>query len=275
MVNIILVCIANFQEYIIPNIQQLQILGHKDIYILTNLCFFDRFIQFENIHLINVDELNDSYEFYSNSQLDKEFRGGFWTLASLRFFYIYEFIKKYDVSDVIHIENDVLIYYHCDTILECFDKKYIYIPFDTFSRNIASIIYIPNHNIFKNVLDKYNFNLNDMQNFSIIQKQTGLINNLPIFPTCNNTPEHMFVSNNFNQFNGFIFDAAAIGQYIGGVDPRNISGDTTGFVNETCIIKYDKYNIIWEIKRPFIIINGNKIPIFNLHIHSKNLYHFI
>ena len=280
MVNIILVCIANFQDYIISNVQQLQRLGHKDIYILTNLCFFDRFHQFENIHLINVDELNDSYEFYSKSELDKNFRGGFWTLTSLRFFYIYECMKKYDISNVIHIENDVLLYYHCNTIIDIFDSSYMYIPFDTFSRNIASIMYIPNTSVFKQILDNYDFNTTDMQNFSIIQKQTGLIRNLPIFPTCNNSPEHIFVSNNFDIFNGFIFDAAAIGQYLGGVDPQNKEGDTTGFVNETCIIKYNTYSFIWEItdenvKKPFIIIDGIKIPIFNLHIHCKNLYEFM
>lgn len=280
MVNIILVCIANFQEYIIPNIQQLQRLGHKDIYVLTNLCFFYRFHQFENnINLINVDELNDSYEFYSKSELDKNFRGGFWTLTSLRFFYIYECMKKYNISNVIHIENDVLLYYHCNTIIDMFDSSYMYIPFDTFSRNIASIMYIPNASVFKEILDKYDFNTTDMQNFSIIQKQTGLICNLPIFPTCNSSPEHTFVSNNFDMFNGFIFDAAAIGQYLGGVDPQNKEGDTTGFVNETCIIKYNTYSFIWEIsddiKKPFLIIDGIKIPIFNLHIHCKNLYKFM
>lgn len=30
-----------------------------------------------------------------------------------------------------------------------------------------------------------------------------------------------------------------------------------------------------KIKRPFISIDGNTIPIFNLHIHSKNLQKFI
>ena len=69
------------------------------------------------------------------------------------------------------------------------------------------------------------------------------------------------------------------GQYLGGVDPRNIAGDTTGFINETCVIKYNNYEIWFEhldnIKKPFIKINNKQIPIFNLHIHCKNLSKFV
>ena len=50
-------------------------------------------------------------------------------------------------------------------------------------------------------------------------------------------------STNYNKFNG-IFDSAAIGQYLGGVDPKNISGNTKGFINKTCVVKYNNYNFI-------------------------------
>jgi hypothetical protein len=164
------------------------------------------------------------------------------------------------------------------------DKTKIFVPFDTFTRNIASIMFIPNCNVFRTVLDKYDFSKNDMENFSIIQSQTGVIENLPIFISDpRGSHEYQFVTNGFDKFQ-MIFDAAAMGQFLGGVDPRNIPGDTCGFVNETCIIKYDQYRFIWntidDIKRPFIAVkdaNGNDFtyPIFNLHIHSKNLENFI
>jgi len=284
MSNIVLVCIGNFQDYILQNIDQLLRLEHSNIFILTHLKFFENFFNYTNlifnkIQLIDVDHLKDSFRFFENTSLDKKFRNGFWTLASLRFFYIYEFMKTYNIENVIHLENDVLLYYNCDSILDCFDKNYIYLPFDTFSRNIASIMYIPSVEIFKSVLDHYNFSKNDMENFSIIKTQSGLIQNLPIFPTLTDSLEHQYVTSNYDLFKGYIFDAAAIGQYLGGVDPRNISGDTTGFINETCIIKYNTYSFRWvsidNIERPFLMMNGKHIPIFNLHIHSKNLERFI
>ena len=101
---------------------------------------------------------------------------------------------------------------------------------------------------------------------------------LPIFPTSNN----------------FIFDGAAIGQYLGGVDYKNFNGTeiqrinnpSKGFVNETSIMKPDQYNfsksnvIFDHLKIPLkipILTNKtqeNLTKIANLHIHSKQLYQF-
>lgn len=283
--HIVLVCINNFQEYILTNIKQLLRLGHKSIYVVTNHAFFDRFSEYmKNVHLIAIEELIDSYNYNENTQLDNQFRGGFWALTSARFFYLYEFMLKYEIKNVIHLENDVLIYYNINILDKMIDKTKIYLPFDTFTRNIASIMFIPTHTIFKTVLDKYDFTKNDMENFSIIQNKTSIIDNFPIFINdTTGSPEHQFVTRGYDNFN-MIFDAAAMGQYLGGVDPRNIPGNTCGFVNETCIIKYNQYGFIWNnvgnMKRPFIVVTDNMgkdfiCPIFNLHIHSKYLENFI
>jgi hypothetical protein len=155
----------------------------------------------------------------------------------------------------------------------------MYIPFDCYERNIASIVYIPNHAIYYKILKEYDCSKTDMDNFCRIQKKTCLIENFPIFKTDETNDEFKFVTKNYDVFK-FIFDGAAIGQYLGGVDPRNTPGDTRGFVNETCIVKYDQYEFLWKwkhgenIKRPFLLHNGEEIPIFNLHIHSKNLNDF-
>ena len=278
--NIVLVCINNFQEYILDNIQQLINLKHENIYVLTNENFFTLFNKFsDKIKLISVDSLPDTFNYYSKTSLDKKFRDGFWALASLRFFYIYEFMNKYDVKDVIHLENDVLLYYNCKNIIDIFEKQFIYLPFDTFKRNIASIMYIPTSEIFKVALDNYDFSKNDMDNFYNIKNKTGLIKVLPIFPKIKTeNKEFQFVSENFEIFD-CIFDAAAMGQYLGGIDPKNCATNTVGFVNETCVIKYNQFKFIWitinDIKRPFLKIGDREIRIFNLHIHSKNLIEFI
>lgn len=279
--NIVLVSLNNFQDYILDNINQLIKLEHNNIYIITNSHFFSNFdIYSLKIKLIDINILSEEYNFYENTTLDKHFRNGFWTLTSIRFFYIYAFMKKYNINDVIHLENDVLIYYNCDTLINIFDNNNVYLPFDTFTRNIASIMYIPNIEIFKIILDNYDFTKNDMENFYYIKNNIGFIKTFPIFIKNENllTNEQNFVSENSDIF-PYIFDAAAIGQYLGGVDPKNQAGDTKGFINETCVIKYNNYKIwfknINETKKPFILIEDRVIPIFNLHIHSKNLKEFI
>lgn len=280
--NIVLTCLHNFQDYILINIEQLLRLGHKSIYVITDLKLCKYFTHFDAtiVHIIPSESLEETYNYNSNSKMDKCFLDGFWTLTSSRFFYIYAFMKKYSVTDVIHIENDVLIYYNCNILSSKLDKDFMYIPFDCYERNIASIIYIPNHALFKQVLDHYDFNKNDMYNFAGIQEKTGLLHNFPIFISdITQNDEYQYVTKNFDKF-GYIFDAAAMGQYLGGVDPRNIPGDSTGFVNETCIIKYNNYKFGWisgrdNVERPYLLIHDKYIPVFNLHIHCKKLNKFV
>ena len=278
--NIIVTSIGNFQEYILVNIRQLITLGHDNIYVICNADFFPFFHTYKDkIKLVAVEELSDSYHFNERTTLNYQFRYGFYKLTSSRLFWLYECMKKYDITDVIHLENDTPIYYNCNVLLPMLDTTKIYMPFDSYRRNILSILYIPNHIIFKHALDHYNIHSNDMENFANIKHATGLIEHFPICITDHSrSDEYQFVTQNFERFQ-YIFDAAAIGQYLGGVDPRNIPGDTTGFINETCVVKYNEFAFEWKIidgmKKPFILINNQEYPIFNLHIHCKSLEKFV
>jgi hypothetical protein len=81
-------------------------------------------------------------------------------------------------------------------------------------------------------------------------------------------------SRNFDTL-GFVFDAAALGQFLGGVDPRNCPGPTAGFVNESCV--FDPRALRPRFVRDDL---GRRLPVVetasglhavaNLHIHSKN-----
>jgi hypothetical protein len=288
--NIILTCLINFQDYILINIDQLLKLQHKKIHVITNRHLSHHFEKYGSvIKIFFVEDLQDSFHFNEKTSLDNSFRNGFWNITSYRFFVIYECMKVHNIKNVIHLENDVLIYYHCDILKDKLSDQFLYIPFDSFQRNIASIVYIPNHHIFEKILKEYDVNKNDMYNFRQIQLKTGFIEQFPIFKSNDkDNDEHKFVTKNYEIFH-MIFDAAAIGQYLGGVDPRNTPGDTRGFINETCIIKYNQYHLFWKeypiifnhqtvsttIKRPFLLYENEEIPIFNLHIHCKNLQAFV
>jgi len=307
MFSIVLVCLGVFQEYIMTNIAQLVKLGHTKIYVLTNAHLIPLFEPFaELITLVSAESLDDIFNFSAKSAHDKEWRDGFWHYTSARFFTLHSFMAKYAVQNVIHIENDVLLYYNCDETLTepLTNSRQIHIPFDSYTRNIASIVYIPDASTLGQVLAHYDYGKNDMYNFSEIRGKTDLIDQFPIFiedttlgsaadkastlesasalesAYVTDALERAFVSHGWSRFGGYIFDAAAIGQFIGGVDPRNCPDDTRGFINETCVIKYnDEGTILWKncdgFLKPFLQTReAREIPIFNLHIHSKalNLY---
>ena len=103
-INIVLVSVGVFQEYILTNIKQLIRLGHESIYVITEAKFFDQFGESNGrVHLIDAGELCDTYRFADVCGLDKDFREGFWQATSSRFFYIYSLMKQDDLRDVIHI----------------------------------------------------------------------------------------------------------------------------------------------------------------------------
>lgn len=270
--KIILVCLQNFQDYILDNVKNLFLFNNFEVTIITNKCFFDKFKNL-NINLIDCDDLDD-FKYNTQSNIDKQFRNGFWHLCSLRLFYLYSYIKKFNLENVIHIENDVHVYDNLENHKNKFTENKVYATYDCDNRVIPGIIFIPNYQSFEPIINNYNFNLNDMQNLALFDENTILP--LPIFTNIFSNHKITKLYNNFS----CIFDAAAMGQYLGGVDPRNQSGDTRGFINETCLIKYNNYKFFWIINelglyQPFICVNGNYIQIINLHIHSKNLNRFM
>lgn len=263
--KVILVCVGNFQPYVVDCIAQLKLWGNDDIDVITNAHFFEHF---SGVNLVNCDELND-YRYTQLSAIDRHFRDGFWFYASQRLFYLYSHIKQNNIKRSVHIENDVMVYENLDKLT--FEKK-LYAVYDSPTRVIPSFIYIPSHKYFRTVIEKYNPQLNDMVNMG----RYDFMEPLPIIHSTGAAGEEITRYNkNFAQF-GAIFDGAAIGQYLAGVDPRNQPGDTRGFVNETCVVKYDQYRFCWLLAenglcRPYLMSGDDIIPIVNLHIHSKKL----
>lgn len=298
--NIVLVCTNNFQEYVVDNIRQLARLGHKHIFMITNLGMFHHFDSVKYlIHLVAAEDLFyfgsrvANYEY--NVYVDRDFRNGFWMLTSSRFFYIYEWMKKTGIQNVVHIENDVLLYRNCDELLKKVDPAYIYLPFFSFEQLIVSIMYIPNITIYEKLINHFDSALNDMTNFAKIKaitdiiyhfsksrnvpNQDQIIQYFPIYVDEDASDYHLAIaSSNFGRFKR-VFDAASMGQYLGGTDPRNIPGDTRGLINERCIIRCNKYQFSWKKKGvvncPYITIDDITYPIFNLHIHCKKLTDFM
>ena len=184
--------------------------------------------------------------------------------------YIY-FMKKFNVENIVHLENDVMVFENIDNV-SFHNRSKILLTIDNPDRCIPSIMFIPNNRILEKSMECFQSHKNDMENWAIsYKKNPDLIDTLPIGISCKNHPLY-----------GAIFDAAAIGQYLGGIDPRNTSpGNVTiGFINETCLVDYSKFLFVWKANRdghfcPFVVIHNKEYPVINLHVHSKNLKQFM
>jgi hypothetical protein len=267
------------------------------IYLLANQAALKNYPQDDQlIQCIAVESLPFSRahkKFIASSRLDKKFRGGFWTFATERFFCLADFLRQYKLSDVFHLENDVMLYANLKELLPVFSKYYpnmIGATFDNDHRCIPGFLYIATLAPLQRFVDFIVQNLdqleNDMHALSLFKKKyrKQWIEHLPIVmseyvkdpnqPRVENLSDF---STHFQEFNS-IFDAAAIGQYLGGIDPRN--GDSSpGFINESCVFSPAAFQFEWqkddqERQIPTVCYQGKKWKVNNLHIHSKNLAKF-
>src|SRR5580658_6893361 len=83
------------------------------IYLIANEDAFKRApFQFgENIHCVLLESLTKSkahLQFINQSRLDRHSMKGFWAYAVERFFYLEELIRERRLTDVFHLENDVM-----------------------------------------------------------------------------------------------------------------------------------------------------------------------
>jgi hypothetical protein len=192
---------------------------------------------------------------------------------------------KYNLSNVFHIENDIMLYTPVPLIFETIvsaklDK--LWVVQDSPKRAISSIVFFPNPSCLHQLL---------MFGNSLLKK--SFVNDMTILGTF--PFKHKFSDSPSNDTaKTGLFDGACIGQYLGGTDPRNALNRkenpfltyNQNFVNETSSFKPNTctYNVSFVganegypqyIKR--YICNsqsGWKNVIHNLHIHSKQTYLF-
>lgn len=236
----------------------------------------------ERLQFVPIEDLksgNLSEKFKITSRVDKEFREGFWLETANRFMLVADLMTQFKFQNCLHLENDNVLYFDPSEKLEIFRAHARFsVPFDR-SRAIPGIVWYQDSEIANN-LAHYIHERAEMPDFDVLRLfcDCGLYDAKPL-PTMSinyASSRGLSVKNfslGYEEFGG-IFDAAAIGQYIGGVDPRNIAGDSRFFVNETSDFKVGEFDLIWEYRNNHrslvLMIDGESIPIFSLHAHSKS-----
>jgi len=290
-------------SHIVDAISQCRAFNNAAIYFVTEArnaasLSFPTELKVQIVELESLPPSQKRTEFINTPWLERSFRHGFWTYTTERFFVLESLMETRGLRDVIHLENDVLIYFNSGTMLPALRslQSGIGATFDTDDRCIPGIIYFRDTNAFSNlttfILDHFRtanqHSLNDMMLLGAFRRSdTGIerMDPLPIVPV-GYTPlknllgvesaEPDMYSRNFNKFGG-VFDGAAIGQFLAGIDPRNSNNqDTRGFINESSMFNPSSFEYILApgfrgIPIPYMRKEDTVCPVFNLHIHSKNL----
>jgi hypothetical protein len=282
-------------------------------YLITNKKWekyiIDKIESFEkklDLKIIFSEDLEDNilFEKYMDiannfQNIYKDFRNGFWIYTTTRFLYISAFMEKYNINNVFHIESDVILYENlCETKYNLeklnMNDKIVAVQ-DAINRAVCSIVFFPTVktsvkyseyliSCINDFYKSYGFNgkfLNDMD-------LMGMYNDKYHFPdspfdTQAKESDTYLLNKRLNLLG--CYDANGIGQYLGGIDFRNIDekkivnkyiNPTKGFINETATFKpdtstfkkiYTKYG-----KRYLIGDEKNDYNLNVIHVHSKQLY---
>lgn len=249
-----------------------------------------------NLELCSYDELPKSklHEQYQSLCVEKS---PFWRYTSERFLYLLDVMERYSLENVFHMENDIMLYANLEPLLPIFQKHYpgIGVTCDNEERCIPGFVWIANLRAMQSLAHYFVLcapkKLNDMQVIGTYRRMHSSqdVDTLPIIlpeylstHSLESTMHHKTntptrYTNHFEEFQA-VFDAAAIGQFLGGIDPIH-KNNGPGFINESCLfnVSIPQYDWIADEQGrsvPHMIFQGHRCKIINLHIHSKRLCEF-
>lgn len=200
-----------------------------------------------------------------------------------RFYLLSNLIKKYNLHHTFFIELDNLIYDDPQKWLPTFQRKNMAFMFDNHDRYASGICYFKGAtalDLFLELCTNYIISsrdfLTEMTVLSIMRKTyPEQVQMLPILWKVNEYPTDVY--EHFGEYGQSIFDAAAMGIYLGGMDPHHTNGVIVkGLKTRWGLIDYTKYQYEWKTdeegrKIPYIWSGSEWLRINNLHIHSKDL----
>ncbi|MCR5421146.1 MAG: hypothetical protein K6E98_09075 [Lachnospiraceae bacterium] len=255
----------------------------------------------DNAYVVRLEDLpvcKEHLRFYGKLSSFASKFDNFFQHASERFFIINEAVSCLKLKNVIHMENDIMLYEDAYKLLEKIKEHYtdITVPRMTERYCMAAVMYIPDNSSLERFLDYINEHIldkgtNDMIMLAGYLREKGLLP-LPIINEeyvkdnvlrnkKGETAPKEYISEYSSYIDDFrgLFDPAPIGQYLGGTDrkPKGVA-DNAGYENIASYIDISGLFIDWEKNEgknvPFLLYKDKKYRIFNLHVHCKELNRF-
>jgi hypothetical protein len=277
---------TKFPKHLILNLQRTaKLFPEHQVVLITDQDVSKLDIQ--GLTMFFFDESPEWLEIEALLEHPKDFRGNFWFTSLARFVAISAFMQLNDCP-LVHIESDVII--SSDFPFEKFSKIESIFAYPVINDNlaIASCLFIRDKQA---AMFLENFTLKSVREnpsttdmyvlHDLFSQHPGKVQLLPSGP-----PERdalVGVSPDFfdeilggvSLFNG-IFDGSAIGRYLFGDDPRNNRGfsvlrrkDPQSYIDASKL----EFTVLEEREFPFTrsAKDSTQLPIFAIHVHSKNL----
>ena len=210
------------------------------------------------------------------------FRNGFWIKTTERFFALAEYMQSKKVDQCFHAELDNLIFTNSglSNKLNSFGFG-LFVPFDSPNRAIASFMYINSASTLENFcqfVEQVDGNHNDMELLAMY----AAFNPSEVFALPSSIDNKNLKSallhkgiQTVDEKQSGIFDAAALGQWYFGIDPRNSYFKICNrFINDTAHLDLNPFCMRWNHEKFqfFATFSDNyerEILVNNLHVHSK------
>lgn len=294
---IIVYCfIGPLPSYAIDTVYQTRLFYQGPIYFIISDLESPHLVALQSygVECISYHELKDETfhecikEHHSKFSLVEGLKGreNLFVYAFERFFVLYHAMEKREWTDVLFLELDNLIYDDPLKWEESFSSKPIAFMYDNVKRCASGICFIQTPTIlfeftqccmeYIRETDITSAFMTEMQAlYSFWMKNPEKVQLIPIHWPSEHVPPETY--ENYHRYKKTIFDAAAIGVYIGGVDPYHTDGlIRTGLHCIWSIINYTHYQYEWREDQecrliPYVLNKDKWIRINNLHIHSKNL----
>lgn len=249
---------------------------------------FNKSSLIEGLQVTKLESFYDSTKFLKiidKIDMPIQFRNGFWTKTLERFFILEQFMKFTGIKSIFHCELDQILF-NCGELVESIirtELNGVFVPFRDSDLAIASVFYCSDPIYLESFL-AFVENQESIKNEMAALASWGKVNpdSIWLLPTC---ASEIIGTENYSRFNlkslaantiGGVVDAAQIGQWIAGQDPRNLkplSIPKIKYVEDhpELLSKKDLSKIKFKLteKNLLVKINGNYLKIYNLHVHSK------
>ena len=249
--------------------------------IVDNISNFND-IKKQGVNCRTYKDLNNIEILFHGHQFNSGFRNGFWQSSTKRMFAFLEYFAEESNTPKIHIENDIHLRPNFPYAKFLKFKKLAWLGYND-SRDVGSIIYCPDKNsadwLTRQLISKMSIS-RDFTDMTLLRDvSSGNPLNVVKLPIAEKSTSVLFSptvgieernrnSEYFELFNG-IFDAAPMGMWITGQDPRNHRGKLLLHRNHAdSYIQPSQGDYVFGSDK-ILSYSDKRIPIFNLHVHSK------